>query len=661
MSISASEPRKLTKYELWYGRDEPPPQGTVLHAGLVRAILQEGDLRDVRLGETELVRRIYVAVRDENWDTIPAEIRDVSTNVGDDRFIISYEAEHRARNVHFRWRATIAGEPDGTITYTMDGHALQEFSYCRIGFCVLHPLAEYCGQPYRGLGPAGPISGNLPALIAPQPFEGGLYIPLFPSVSELTVSLKSGTDIRFAFEGDLFETEDQRNWSDGSFKTYCTPLSLRYPFKARAGQAFTQRVTFAVEHPPAHGITRDSKVQLHLGPSLRQRLPRIGLGVASQDGDLTPRDADLLDRLHLDHLRVDLHLSEAGASQALVKAERQCRLLHCGLELALFVTENAEQEISSLTPLLPPSVAISSVLIFHEKEPVTSARWVECARVRLAPRLAGVPVCGGTNLNFADLNRVRPDVSALEGVTYSINPQVHAFDERSLVENLEGQADTVVTARSFCGDRPVIVSPVTLKPRFNPDAIGPEPPPAPGQLPSAVDPRQMSLFAAAWTVGSAKQLAEAGVASVTYYETIGWRGVKEFEQGCELPGAFASFPGMAFPLYHVFVDLAELKEGELTACDSSDPLKVQGLGVRTEGGLHILVANLTAESQDCSVGPLGEGMVKMRSLDADSAPLAMAYPLKFRSAAPRQDLRLADSTLALTLCPYSVVRIDAAG
>ena len=661
MSNSASEPRKLTEYELWYGRDEPPPQGTVLHAGLVRAILQEGDLRDVRLGETELVRRIYVAVRDENWDTIPAEIRDVSTDVADDRFIISYEAEHRARNLHFRWRATIAGERDGTITYTMDGHTLQDFSYCRIGFCVLHPLAEYCGQPYRGLGPGGRISGNLPTLIAPQPYEGGLYHPLFPSVSELTVSLKTGGDIRFAFEGDLFETEDQRNWTDGSFKTYCTPLSLRYPFKAVAGQAFRQRVTFAVQHPPAHGITRDSKVQLHLGPALRQRLPRIGLGVSSQDGDLTPRDADLLDRLHLDHLRIDLHLSEAGASQALVRAERQCRLLHCGLELALFVTDNAEQEVSGLTPHLPPSVPISSVLIFHEKEPVTSARWIECARVRLAPKLPRVPVFGGTNLYFADLNRSRPDVSSLDGVTYSINPQVHAFDERSLVENLEGQADTVATVSSFCEDRPVTVSPVTLKPRFNPDAIGPEPPPPTGQLPSAVDPRQMSLFAAAWTLGSVKQLAKAGVASVTYYETVGWRGVKESEQGCELPGAFASFPGMAFPLYHVFADLAELKDGELTACDSSDPLKVQGLAIRSDGGLHVVVANLTAEPQECRIGPLRDGVVKVRSLDADSAPLAIVDPLKFRSAAQRQEVGLADSALALTLRPYSVVRIDSAG
>ena len=30
--------------------------------------------------------------------------------------------------------------------------------------------------------------------------------------------------------GDVFEMEDQRNWTDASFKTYCTPL--RQPFPA---------------------------------------------------------------------------------------------------------------------------------------------------------------------------------------------------------------------------------------------------------------------------------------------------------------------------------------------------------------------------------------------------------------------------------------------
>ena len=76
-----------------------------------------------------------------------------------------------------------------------------------------------------------------------------------------------------------------------------------------------------------------------------------------------------------------------------------------------------------------------------------------------------------------------------------------------------------------------MVSPVTLKPRFNANATEPEAVNTPRELPVSVDPRQMSLFAAAWTLGSIKYLAESGASSVTYYETTGWRGVMETEAG----------------------------------------------------------------------------------------------------------------------------------
>jgi hypothetical protein len=157
----------------------------------------------------------------------------------------------------------------------------------------------------------------------------------------------------------------------------------------------------------------------------------------------------------------------------------------------------------------------------------------------------------------------------------------------------------------------------------------------------------MSLFAGAWTVGSAKQLAEAGAASVTFYETTGWRGIKETDQGCPLPEVFASFPGMVYPVYHVLADLADLKNGEVVTCRSSDPQKVQALAILLEGDLHILIANLTPQSQDCSIGPLGEGLVKARSLDTSSAQT--------------RDMPVPAATLSLTLCPYSVVRIDPSG
>jgi hypothetical protein len=281
------------------------------------------------------------------------------------------------------------------------------------------------------------------------------------------------------------------------------------------------------------------------------------------------------------------------------------------------------------------------------------------AREAVAPRLPQVPICGGTNLYFAEINRFRPDVSALDGVAFSINPQVHAFDERSLVENLEGEADTVATAQAFCEGRPIIVSPVTLKPRFNPDAMGPEPPPLPGKLPSAVDARQMSLFAAAWTLGSVKQLAEAGATSLTFYETTGWRGVKDTDRGCPLPGVFRSFPSMVFPVYHIFADVADLKDGELITCSSSDPLRIQALAAQTGESLHILVANLTDTPQECAVGPVGGAHALVRILDAIRAPQAMAHAEEFRSEA-KLEIPVCDSTLVLTLKPYSTLRIDSA-
>ena len=640
---TASTGRALNAYEIWYGRNAPPPKRTALRAGPLTAFLEGADLRDVRFGGIELVRRLYFALRDENWDTIPAELKNLCIDVGEDRFLVSFDAHHHNRDLDFRWHATIQGDQSGNISYKTMGEALRAFRYCRIGFCVLHPT-EYAGRPYRGITPGGPIAGQLPTTIGPQRYEGGLYFPLFDAVSSLAVSLPGGVEAKFDFEGDLFEMEDQRNWTDGSFKTYCTPLSLGYPHTANAGQTFAQRVSIAASGEPSASAAASDTVNLSLGNLLGRKLPRLGLGVAAHDVEFSEADKELLGRLHLDHLRVDLHLSDPDATTRLARAEQECSALACGIELALFVTDNADQELCSLASHLPLAAPVSRVLVFHEEQQVTSPQWLEQVRTRIAPHLPGVPIGGGTNLYFAELNRSRPNPAELDAVAYSINPQVHANDERSLVENLEAQRDTVVTARAFCGELPLIVSPVTLKPRFNPEAVGPEPAPQAGQLPTAVDPRQMSLFAAAWTLGSIKQLAEGGAASVTYYETTGWRGIKETDRGCPDPESFLSAPGMVFPLYHVFADIADLKTAELLGCASTDPLRVQG------------VANLTPEAQTCGITPLNGERAAVRSLDANTAPQGMLQPLEFRSQ--RSWISLTGSTLTLTLAPYSVTRVD---
>ena len=61
-----------------------------------------------------------------------------------------------------------------------------------------------------------------------------------------------GVRAELRFAGDLFEMEDQRNWTDGSFKIYGTPLSLPFPVEIRAGDRVRQRVTMSLEGTAAH-------------------------------------------------------------------------------------------------------------------------------------------------------------------------------------------------------------------------------------------------------------------------------------------------------------------------------------------------------------------------------------------------------------------------
>jgi hypothetical protein len=647
-----------TRYELWYGRDEPPVERRALRAGPVALELDETDLRYVRAGPTEVLRRLYVAIRDRNWNTIPAELSGLEVEAAGDRFAIRFEARNRAGEIDFRWRGAIEGAADGTITADLDGVAESDFWYNRIGFCVLH--APNCaGRPYRARTPDGPIEGELPLLIGPQEIRDGTIYPLFPSYDELEIDLDGDTSVRFSFEGDLFEMEDQRNWTDGSFKTYSTPLVLGFPHEARKGQTIRQRVVTSFRLPEGAGaaLSEGAPTRLTLGEPLRQRLPLIGLGAASHGGSLTERETALLRALRPDHLRADLHLGEPGFRAELERATRDAAALGAALELAVFVTDDAERELQELASLLPWDSAVARVLVFHEAEKPTGARWVRLARERLGPALGAVPFAGGTNAYFCELNRERPDSDAVDAVAYSINPQVHAFDEASLVEAAGAQGDTVRSARAFSAGKPILVSPVTLLPRFNPNATGPEPAPPLGELPAQVDPRQMSLFGAAWTVASAKHLAESGVDTITYYETTGWRGVVETEAGPPLPERFPSRPGMVFSVYHVLADLAERKGADLVALESSAPLAVDGLALAEGGSLRLLLACLVPAAQHVVLEGLPGGKASLRRLNEATAEAALFAPEAFRSL-DGEALPVIGGRLELDLDPFEVARID---
>ena len=636
---------------LYYGKDEPLPEQAQLRAGPLSMIFEAGDLRYIRFGDHEILRRIYVAVRDHNWDTILPQLSDVQIEGEGDAFRITYDVENKAADVDFFWRGTIAGDANGTITFSMDGEARSTFHRNRIGFCVLHPMS-CAGVPCRIEKVDGTVEeSTYPIAIAPQHLIDGEIKPVAPfnNMRAVRYEVTSGVEAEVRFEGEIFEMEDQRNWTDASYKTYGTPLSEPFPVEVAAGTKISQRVTLTLNTPNESSTeTQDTTTQpLTFGISSddSRSLPKIGLGVASHGEPLDTREVERLKQLNLSHLRVDIDLTQPDYESALRGATDEAQALGVSLELALFLTDAAAEELRGFATVVervkPP---IWTYLIFHKTEASTSAQWVDLAR----RYLTGAKIGAGSNAYFTDLNRGRPSVEALDLVCYSINPQVHAFDNSSLIETLAAQAVTVESARQFVDGLPIAVTPVTLLARFNPNATGPEPEPAPGELPPQVDIRQMSLFGAGWTLGSIKYLSESGASSITYYETSGWRGVMETANGSPLPEKFRSLPGGVFPLYHVLADVGDFVGGEVLVSKSSDPLKVEGIALRKNGKTRTLLANLTPDSQQVKVENLA-GAVRVRHLNETNAQTAMASPEVFRERLGL--IQIVEGTLELRPAP----------
>lgn len=642
-----------------YGSEQPLPQRRVLRAGPLTAVLEGADLRYIRCGEHEVLRRVYVAVRDHNWGTVAATLSNLHIDSRDDGFEVTFDARHAEGTIDFAWRGTIAGRADGTISYVMDGRARSTFAKNRIGLCVLHPM-DCAGLPCRVQHSDGALQDStFPRYIAPhQPFR---------DVSAISHEAAPGVHAEVRLDGDVFEMEDQRNWTDASFKLYSTPLDLPFPVEVTAGTAVKQSFELRVSVSRGGAVAQTIRPAQPAAPlsftllTESSKMPAIGLCLGS--GGLPDGwELERLRALKPAHLRLELDLADVDAPRRLLDAAG----LGLPLLVALFAGDDQQHELAALrVAVAQQHLPIAAWLIFDRQHKVTGEQTIRLAREVLGPIAPGAPIGAGTNAYFAELNRLRPPIELLDLVAYSINPQVHAGDNASLVENLAAQAATVESARRFCGGRGLAVGPVTLKPRFNPDATGPRPVPVPGALPPEVDARQLSLLGAGWTVGSLKYLAEAGAACISYYEVGGRRGLME---GAAAPArephggpeAFPTQPRMLFPLYHVLADAGEFASGQAATVvhsKSSDPLAVDGLVLNQAGRRRILLANFDTTQREVVLHRLSGDSVRLRMLDRDSYAMATLDGAAFREQ--RGERRILErGTLRLQLPSYAVVTID---
>jgi len=620
--------------------------------------LQDGAIRYVKFGEFEIVRRIYMALRDQNWNTVPTVFSDWKYDVKVDSFDISFVAENRQGAINYKWHGSIVGDSHGKITYSMSGSAQSDFKKRIIGLCVLFPIRECAGQRATVLRQNGEkLQTSFPYNISSQQ-----PLPGFDDVDEVNY-LADGIPVSVKFDGDQFEMEDQRSFTDASFKVYSTwNRAAVEGDSVDVGEKFSQMISVSIgstEISQAR-ITSHDPITIEPQTSESYLLPKIGLGASSVDKSLTENEAILLRNLRMTHLRCDLDLCSKNWDAILNRACLQAKQLGVSLELALFVNSKeakTELEIFKLElEKLQPSV--SSILVFDNGEPATSIQSLKVCRELFTNYKSHPKIGGGTNRNYFDLHLAHPAFEPKDLVSYSVNPQVHAFDVSSLVETLEGQSWTLNSAHKIYPKSPVAISPVTLKPRFNPDEVVAESNIDPNKLPPQVDSRQMSLYGACWTAGSIKSFAEFGADSLTYYETVGWRGVLETDSGPPMPVQFFSKPRMVFPLYHVLADVCEMAGGRVVPTKSSRPLSADAFSIAGDKGLRVIAYNLTWLPQNVSLRGVKASQVRMRRLSEESATEAISNALEFRKRVSEPVKLTEPGILNLSLMPYEVVTLD---
>ena len=182
-------------------------------------------------------------VRDRNWGTIPGLITDVESAVSGRGSRVTFVCTHDNGDIGFTWDGEVSVTSSSprrcVISYSMSGRATRDFRANRIGFCVLHPLSV-AGSPVSLRSPDGMSAGAFPRAVSPH--------QTFLELTGMSYAVgAAGVDIRF--EGGIFETEDQRNWTDASFKTYSPPLRMPFPRAYKKGEEVRQEVVVEVTGP----------------------------------------------------------------------------------------------------------------------------------------------------------------------------------------------------------------------------------------------------------------------------------------------------------------------------------------------------------------------------------------------------------------------------
>lgn len=631
-----------------FGTEEPVTPLRILKAGALTAELDTGNLRHIRYAGVEVIRAVSFIVRDKNWGTYNPAIENLVVDERADGFTVTYDAIALDGTQAFRYAARIEGSADGSLDFSAEGYAETPFLTNRTGFVVLHPIAGVSGRPVTIEHVDGTIvESRFPEIIDPvQPMM---------NLRALTHEAAPGLRVTCRMEGDTYEMEDQRNWTDASYKTYVRPLALPWPYMLQKDEHIQQAVRVTIEGSLAEQGDGAGAGTIALGERIGT-VPPLGLGLDPSEIVETIAEAETLSRVGARVLVGYYDPSLGHDAATLIGIVEAARAISAEpwLEAVVQSVDGFEAEIAALgwtvadmgspfpTVLLSPLPDLKCTLPGSVWPPAPPPRDLFSAARKAFPRAR---IGGGMFSLFTEMNRKRPPVDLLDLVSFTTTAMLHAGDDHSITEGLETLPAIALSASAIAGDKPYAVGPSAIGMRMNP--YGEAPLKNLGNIRQAMnfnDPRHRGLLGAAWALGFFARFAAGGATTITLGGTTGAFGLVAVQH--DWPQPFFDEAGGVFPMFHVLRGMARLAGKPLRAVTAPDT--IEAIAAETGDGVELWLANRTGTEQSVVLPGAPRSLFL---LDADS----------FVAAAGDRDaldhLNQPFSWTTLTLAPYAVARL----
>ena len=286
-------------------------------------------------------------------------------------------------------------------------------------------------------------------------------------------------------EGDTFEMEDQRNWTDASYKTYVRPLALPWGYTLAKGSRHEQsvRLSFTGRRSGEGNASASGVIAIELGQGLPLRMPELGVALPNEEIEAASAAVDALRALSARFLVCHADISDSAALSEFETIRQVAEAAAAKIVLEVVVPDEADvraslEEVATAAKrarLEIDAVVVSSAADLKSWQPGAKRPekpTVEDIAAAAREVFPGVKLGGGMLSTFTELNRKRPKAALFDFITHTTCSIVHASDDRSVMETLETLPAIIASTRAMIGEKPYRIGPSAIAARMNPYGKG---------------------------------------------------------------------------------------------------------------------------------------------------------------------------------------------